>query len=424
MQRALRPLYIAVLATLPGTIIELMVRFGGVHPPDPLLAVIFGVSIIGAAFLLSWAAEVIQLDVSAGMALALLALIAILPEYVVDASFAWKAASDPSQAEYAVANMTGANRLLIGAFWPLVVGIFWYRSRKRVVQLDRSNALEILTLLLATIYAFVIPFKGYISLVDCAVLVGIFILYMFQLAKLPAEEPHLIGPAQTIGAMEPGRRRRIVAIMGVYSAAIILLVAEPFAEALIGTGTQIGVDEFLLVQWLAPLASEAPELVVVSIFAWRGAATAALGALVSSKINQWTLLIAMLPLIYTIASGEIAALPLGHAEGDNFFSRQSEEIFLTAAQSLFAVCLLLDLRLGLPGSVALFALFVVSFIWPDYHTEVGMIYLALALVVLFTERHHVRPTFRSVREVLMTPRGTTIPSEPSEIGTKSPSHGD
>ncbi len=41
-----------------------------------------------AAFLLSWPAEVFQLDVSQGLALALPALIAILPGYVVDATFA------------------------------------------------------------------------------------------------------------------------------------------------------------------------------------------------------------------------------------------------------------------------------------------------------------------------------------------------
>jgi hypothetical protein len=39
------------------------------------------------------------------LALALLALIAILPEYIVDAAFAWLAAEDPAYAGYAVANM-------------------------------------------------------------------------------------------------------------------------------------------------------------------------------------------------------------------------------------------------------------------------------------------------------------------------------
>ena len=67
------------------------------------------------AFLLSWAAELLQIEVSQAFALALLALIAVLPEYAVDAVFAFQAGRDPLVAEqgYAVANMTGANRLLV-----------------------------------------------------------------------------------------------------------------------------------------------------------------------------------------------------------------------------------------------------------------------------------------------------------------------
>lgn len=396
MTRAWRPVVIAVLTTVPGVVLELMVKLGGFHPPDPVVALAVGVAIVGAAFLLSWAAEVIQLDVSQGLALALLALIAILPEYVVDATFAWKAASDPVYAGFAVANMTGANRLLIGLFWPLVVAIVWFRTRGRVVELEDSHGLELVALLAATVYAFIIPIKGNLSLIDLAVLVGIFVAYVVQLAKLPAEAPHLVGPALTIGSLPPTQRRRVVAALGLFAAAIIFLVAEPFAESLIGTGTTFGIDEFLLVQWLAPLASEAPECVVVCIFAWRGAATAALGALVSSKINQWTLLVAMLPLIYAIAAGGFAPLPL-----DN---RQEDEVFLTAAQSLFAVALLLDLRLGLVGAGTLFGLFAVQFAIPDLRTEMGLVYIALALVTLVISRRSIGRTLSTVRLRAVIPR--------------------
>ena len=96
-------------------------------------------AIVGAAFLLSWAAEVFQLDVSQGLALALLALIAILPEYIVDATFAWKAAQDPAQASLEVANMTGANRILIGVAWPLVVLLYFLRSRKPEIELQGEH---------------------------------------------------------------------------------------------------------------------------------------------------------------------------------------------------------------------------------------------------------------------------------------------
>ena len=143
----------------------------------PLEALIFGLAIVGAAFLLSWAAEVAQLDISAGLAIAILALIAVLPEYAVDFVFAWKggqsfaatgAACLPldggteSPCSLALANMTGANRLLIGIGWTMVVFIALYRLRKTGqapprraaagtgVVLDREHSIEIAFLAVAT----------------------------------------------------------------------------------------------------------------------------------------------------------------------------------------------------------------------------------------------------------------------------------
>ena len=379
------PLILAILALVPGIALEL----GFYHVSAPVAALLLGIAIVGAAFLLSWAAEVIQLDVSQGLALALLALIAILPEYIVDATFAWLAAKDPAYSHFAIANMTGANRLLIGVAWPLVVVLVWLRTRKTRVTLEPAHGLELIALLLATIYAFVLPIKGTLSLVDCAILVGIFVVYVLRLARMPAEEPHLVGPAATIGALPARTRRFVVAGLGLLAAVAILLVAEPFAHALIDTGTQIGVDEFLLVQWLAPLASEAPEFVVVSIFAWRGAAGAALGALVSSKVNQWTLLVAMLPLIYSVGLGHPGALPLD--------GRQQDEILLTAAQSLFAVLLLLDLRLSLVGAGLLFGMFATQFIFADIRVEMSIVYLVAGAIAIFISRAHVGAAFRGAR---------------------------
>src|ERR687889_2088552 len=120
---------LAALASVPGLVLAL----GGFAASDPVRAALYGAAIVGAAFLLAWAAEVVQLDFSQGLALALLALIAILPEYVVDASFAWLAADDPAYAGYAIANMTGANRLLIGIAWPLVVLLAFLRFRHRQI---------------------------------------------------------------------------------------------------------------------------------------------------------------------------------------------------------------------------------------------------------------------------------------------------
>jgi cation:H+ antiporter len=379
---------------VPGVFIALT----GVDLSDPVKAVAYGIAIVGAAFLLSWAAEVVQLDFSQGLALALLALIAILPEYVVDATYAYLAAEDPAYAGYAVANMTGANRLLIGIAWPMVIAIGWLRFRKSLVALETQHGLELIVLLAATVYAFTIPFRGEISLLDFLVLVSMFVFYIWRVARLPAEEPHLVGPAKLIGSMSTRARRAFTAVIAIVAAVGILLVAKPFATALVASGTAMGIDEFLLVQWIAPLASEAPEFVVVALFAWRGAATAALGTLVSSKINQWTLLVGMLPLVYSFGIGAPTALPLD--------KRQEGEILLTAAQSLFAVALLLDLRLSLWGAGALFGLFIVQMIFPDTRGILTVVYLVLAAIVVLMSRGKARRAFEWIRP-------STAPEQPA-----------
>lgn len=103
-----------IAATVAITLPAIYMRWYHIQLDPRLDSLIFGLGILGAAFLLSWGAEVAQMDVSRGLALAILALIAILPEYAFDLYFAWVAAHDPQYVHYATANMTGANRLLVG----------------------------------------------------------------------------------------------------------------------------------------------------------------------------------------------------------------------------------------------------------------------------------------------------------------------
>ena len=187
----------ACAVTLPALFVRLV---GGVHIEAGVEALIFGVAILGGAFLLTWAAEVAELDISQGLAIAFLALVAVLPEYAVDLYFAWKAAAHPEYAAYATANMTGANRLLIGVAWPLIVFLNWLRGRGTELRLPPDRSLELIFLSVATLYSFVIPFKGSISLFDSAVFVGLFVAYMWRTAHAEGREPELVGPAVRVAA--------------------------------------------------------------------------------------------------------------------------------------------------------------------------------------------------------------------------------
>jgi cation:H+ antiporter len=296
--------------------------------------------------------------------------------------------------------MTGANRLLIGVGWSMVVAVGWWRWRQRGrkvdgVDLDRSHAVELSFLAVATIYSITLPLKRSITLIDAVVLVAIFIGYTVRIARAPAEEPHLVGPSRWIGAFPVARRRAAVIVLFLAAAGVILLCAEHFADSLVATGRTFHISDFLLVQWLAPIASEAPELLVAGLFAWRLNTDAGLGTLVSSKVNQWTLLIGTLPIVFAITSHSLHGLP--------FLATARGEVLLTAAQSLFAVAILANLSISTKEAAGLFTLFWAQFlvgaVVPESahgleRTIVSAVYLALAAVIVFRNRSHVRPMLR------------------------------
>lgn len=365
------PLTLALIATLPGMATSL----ARAHPAPALAAVIYGAAVLGAAFVLAWATEAIQHDLPQALALSILALIAILPEYAVDVSFAYKAAANTAYEAYAVANMTGANRLLIGIAWPLIVLLFFLARRARgVTLLTASNRAGLLCLGAATLYGMTIPFRHAISLLDAAVLIALFLLYTALAARAPTEEPSLIGPAALLGALPVAKRRLAVGALMLWATGAVLLVAERFGEALVEAGAAFRIDEFLLVQWLAPLTSEAPEFVIVALWTLRGEARMALGALVSSTVNQWTLLISSLPIAYSAGARSFQSLPLG--------ARQAEELLLTAAFSALALTFVLDMHLNLRESAGLIALFGLAAALPALHVPLAVVCTAVAALVL------------------------------------------
>lgn len=376
---------LALIVTVPGVYL----RLSGTHV-DPILAVfLFGMAIVGAAFILSWAAELIQLDVGAGLALAFLALIAVLPEYAVDFVFTARAGTEyletgqASQwAPLALANMTGANQLLIGLGWPLVILLGTWRVKKSkkspaeaegatttTVYLTRPQSVDIAYLAIASLYGLTLFLKDTLTLFDAAILIGIYVAYMIRLSGASASEPHLVGPSAYIGAM-PKTRRRVLNYIGfVVAALVIFAVATPFADSLIEMGQAVGVSEFLLVKWIAPLASEAPELLIASLFAWRLAARTGIGALISSKVNQWTLLVGTLPIVFAIFARQFVGLPLDRV--------QQIELFVTAAQSVFAVAIIAGRSVSRKEAWAMLALFGAQ-LGESYLAEIGVISAAVS----------------------------------------------
>jgi cation:H+ antiporter len=345
------------------------------HPPltPEWEATLSGLGIFGAAFLLSWGAELAQLEISQALALAFLALVAVLPEYAVDIYLAWTAAKDPSYTAYAAANMTGANRILIGLGWPVVLLCYWAKTKKKEIRLEQEQRIELVTLVVATIYAFLIPLKRTFSLLDTVILIGLFGVYIIRSSQAHHVHPALEGPPAHVACLPRPVRRVITLALFLLPAYAIVIAAEPFANGLLHSARRLGIEEFILIQWLAPLASESPEFIVAILFALRRNPGASLGTLVSSKVNQWTLLIGMLPLAYAISGGSLSPM---HLDG-----RQAEEILLTAAQSILAIVILANWSFGIWEGVLLLSLFVTQLLMPIPWIRIG--FSILYLVITF-----------------------------------------
>jgi cation:H+ antiporter len=369
----------------------LVLRILGVQSEPVLGLLVYGGAVVGASFVLAWAAEAAQIDVSGNLAVAVLAVIAVLPEYAVDLYYAYTAGHVPAYTQYAAANMTGSNRLLMGLGWPVVVLVSVLVARRATgrkvggLDLDASNRVEIGFLMVAGVVAFVIPVTGRIHIAFGVALLAWFGFYLYKLSRGEVEEPELVGTAAALGALPDRARRIAVAGLFIFAASVIVTCAKPFADNLIGAGIKLGIDRFLLVQWLAPLASEAPEFIIATIFAARGKGGAAISTLVSAKVNQWTLLIGSLPVAFMLGGGGASM----HLDG-----RQVEEIVLTAAQTLMGVTLLLGLRFQRWAAWLLLGLFLVQF--PLTSTEgrfaISAVYAAVALVALVSNRLQVLPT--------------------------------
>jgi cation:H+ antiporter len=369
------PLILSVVIPLPWLFLALT---GKTHDFNPaLISLLSGLAIVGAAFLLGWGAELSERDIPRSLALITLALISVLPEYAIGLHYAWTEGLTRSREGLAVANMTGANRILIGVGWALIAIVYYFKFRRKEIELDQSQGLEISFLLLATIYSLVIPIKGTLSWVDMIMLFAMFLFYAGRAARGEKHDEELEGIAAALDRMLGDNARRLaVLLMFAFAGFVIWYSAEPFAEGLKETGKAYGVSEFLLVQWLAPLASESPEGMIALLFALKGKGSVGLGALISSKVNQWTLLVGALPLAYGLAAGGMAPMILD--------GRQKEELLLTSAQSLFAAVVISDFRFALWEAILLLVLFTAQLLMPQENIRYIFcgLYLVAAVVML------------------------------------------
>ena len=341
-------------------------------------------SVLGSAMLIAWAAEAAQFLISQGLALAMLAWLQTLPEFAVEAVIAWQAgrhAADPTispaMKSHATAlmsaNLTGSLRLLVGLGWPMIyaTAAFFYRkqSKKRLreIELEKEHSVEIVFLLVAIAYFAIVWFKGTLTWVDTIVLSVIYFVYLYFLKKIPPQGEEKIEDLDRIPRFILHQRRfvRSSLITGMFlgGGLILYFAAHPFLESLKALSVGLGISTFVFVQWVAPFLSEFPEK--VSAFNWARRVTSAPMALmnmVSSNINQWTMLAAMLPIAY--------ALALGHVGTIDFDPHQELEVLMTIGQSLLGALLLANMKFNWWEAALLFALWAIQFVLSGFEKPI------------------------------------------------------
>src|SRR5881296_2566449 len=387
---------IAVVYIAPGSIYVIAISTFG--------------AIIAASLLIAWAAEASESSISRGLALAIVAIVQTIPEYFVEGTIAWKAGKEPAVwLHNVIANFTGANRLLTGFGWPLILLTLIIQRRRNgqrgasTIALRREQSIEVVFMLGASLYYVVVLIQEELTIFDAIVWVGIFAAYMWMLARLPRgkdgpEEP-LLGPSRTILEIK-STRKKTGAIIGLFLFAGLTLVlitdsfvtsiqnlAQMFLVGLLGSGAV-----FFTIQWIAPVLSEFPEK--VTAFNWaRQVTTAPLALLnfISSSVNELTALVALIPIVYLVSGGGARSIPLGQL--------QWVEIFLTMSQSLYACASLLDLTYDIQNALVLLVLWVISTAVIEARLLVAIVFLVFAAWETLRSRGHV-VVFSAFRETL------------------------
>jgi len=370
-----------------------------------ILALFTFASVVAAAMMIAWAAEASQYSISQGLALAIVAIVQTLPEFFVEGAIAWNAGKDPvGWLPNVTANFTGANRLLTGLGWPLILFTAMLsksgnkRSGLHVIALRKEQSIEVVFMLGATLYYVLIWLRGSLEIVDTIVLLAAFLGYLWMLSRLPSEreDPQAVLDASPRAIVDlRTRKHRIVAILGLFSFSglVFVFISTPFVDSintiavtLFGAGAG-----FFFIQWIAPFLSEFPEK--VTAFHWArkvNLAPMALLNFVSSAVNELTALVAIIPIVFALSVGAIGPVSL---------TAHKDEVLLTMAQSLYACVCLMDLKYDVRNALLLFGLWLVSTAFVETRFAISIIFLFASLAEVIIQRRRIT-VFSALKESL------------------------
>jgi cation:H+ antiporter len=393
-------LSIALLKFFAGFLLLAVATSTALTASSPWSALWTTPCIVVASMFIAWGAESAQFFVAQGFALAILAWMQTLPEFAVEAVLAWR-----QQTPLLLANLTGALRLLTGLAWPMIYLTAAVTHRKvskqplLKIRLHGQQSVEVMALILPLLYALVIWWKASLTVYDSAILITLYLAYLGLLTTLPPEKKEGIDDLETIPRTivkaKPWARNLSIGGLFLAGGTLIYFTAEPFLGSLVALAAAFGIPSFAVIQWLAPVISEFPELASTFYFARQAAkAPVALMNIVSSNINQWTLLVAMLPIVFSFSHGRPTTI--------HFDSEQESELLLTVAQSLTGLVFLLNMEFAWWEALAMLVLFLAQFVLP--HSPISAIFFVWAVIgiVIFTFRRPKHNAFGTFAETWRT----------------------
>lgn len=366
---------------------------------------VYSVAIVFGALIIAWAAESSEIIISEGLALAIVAWLQVFPEFMIEATISW-AQDVPNM----LANFTGANRILVGIGWPLIffTSAFFYRKKYgkflTEMELGKEHSVEVIFFLAATIYSVLIFIQGSLTVFDSVFMIVLYATYLFFVSKLPhlsrkKQKELVMGIPKKVISLNKKYVKIVIAAMFLVGGLLIYFAAEPFYNNALVLATSIGVSEFLFIQWIAPFLSEFPEK--TSAFYWASKvkqAPMALMNLISSKLTQWTILLAMIPLVFSASLGFISSVPLNSTVAGTGFT-VATEFLLTIASSVYASVLLLKLRITWIEAASLFFIWVIQFIWVETRPFIIYLFFGLAVIEIVYYRKEINKAFSGFKHV-------------------------
>jgi cation:H+ antiporter len=346
-----------------------------------------GIGLIGASFLLAWGADAGEAVFSGGLVLAAVALVGVLPEFTIEVHFAFV-----QEASLVTANLTGATRLLLtgATALPLVVAFLAQRRGDQTgsILLDGARRLELGILLATAVFAAQIVVRGRLTVFDGVLLLALYVLYARRVQGTTDEEPAVVGVAAGLLSLPPAYRRPAVAVLILGAGLVVVTIANPFVESLLASGSSLGIDPYLMIQSVVPVATEAPEIVVVAVLVANRRPAQGLALFLASSVSQWTLGLGSLPIAYLAGGGGIG-LPLG--------PREQLELGFTCTVTLFVVAALATLRPERVDAYLMVGIFAVQMIWPTPFVRfmAAFVLLVFAVNLLIARRRSLRALWRA-----------------------------